>query len=230
MGASLNRVARVMCDVGIQGVHGGNGRRRRCAMRTNERRTWWIGTSRRRAQTSSGWPHHVHPDVGGVPVSGGGDGCVEPSDRGLGDGDTIRTELVLDALNMALRQRRPEAVVHHSDQGSQGEFKGSSQHLRKEEELRWRQASADGRSFASADGFTRSSPVGAPGGRQRFWEEVARGLSSEALGGGSRRVSRCWSAKPMWSMPPFSLRPLSLPIVRRARRDCGSSSPRLWRT
>ena len=31
----------------------------------------------------------------------------------------LRTELVLDALNMALRQRRPEAVVHHSDQGSQ---------------------------------------------------------------------------------------------------------------
>ena len=30
----------------------------------------------------------------------------------------LRTELVLDALNMALRQRRPEAVVHHSDQGS----------------------------------------------------------------------------------------------------------------
>lgn len=31
----------------------------------------------------------------------------------------LRTELVLDALNMALRQRRPEAVIHHSDQGSQ---------------------------------------------------------------------------------------------------------------
>ena len=31
----------------------------------------------------------------------------------------LRTELVLDALNMALWQRRPEAVVHHSDQGTQ---------------------------------------------------------------------------------------------------------------
>ncbi len=29
----------------------------------------------------------------------------------------LRTELVLEALNMALWQRRPEAVVHHSDQG-----------------------------------------------------------------------------------------------------------------
>jgi putative transposase len=31
----------------------------------------------------------------------------------------LRTELVLEALNMALWQRRPQAVVHHSDQGTQ---------------------------------------------------------------------------------------------------------------
>lgn len=31
----------------------------------------------------------------------------------------LRSELVLDAMNMALRQRRPEAVIHHSDQGTQ---------------------------------------------------------------------------------------------------------------
>ena len=31
----------------------------------------------------------------------------------------LRTELVLDALNMAVWQRRPEAVIHHSDHGSQ---------------------------------------------------------------------------------------------------------------
>ena len=31
----------------------------------------------------------------------------------------LRTELVLEALNMALWQRRPDNVVHHSDQGSQ---------------------------------------------------------------------------------------------------------------
>ncbi len=34
-------------------------------------------------------------------------------------GTHLRTELVLDALNVALWQRRPEAVIHHSDQGSQ---------------------------------------------------------------------------------------------------------------
>jgi putative transposase len=31
----------------------------------------------------------------------------------------LRTELVLDALDMALRRRRPQGVIHHSDQGCQ---------------------------------------------------------------------------------------------------------------
>jgi putative transposase len=31
----------------------------------------------------------------------------------------LRTELVLEALEMAVRQRQPRSVIHHSDQGSQ---------------------------------------------------------------------------------------------------------------
>jgi len=31
----------------------------------------------------------------------------------------LRSELVEDALDMALGQRRPDGVIHHSDQGSQ---------------------------------------------------------------------------------------------------------------
>jgi putative transposase len=31
----------------------------------------------------------------------------------------LRTELVLNALNMAIGQRKPKQVIHHSDQGSQ---------------------------------------------------------------------------------------------------------------
>jgi hypothetical protein len=50
----------------------------------------------------------------------------------------LRTELVLDALNMALHQRRPTDVIHHSDQGTQGGFKRSSQHLDMEAK-RWLQ-------------------------------------------------------------------------------------------
>jgi putative transposase len=38
----------------------------------------------------------------------------------------LRAELVLDALEMAIGQRRPRAVIHHSDQGSQGGFTWSS--------------------------------------------------------------------------------------------------------
>ena len=34
-------------------------------------------------------------------------------------GETMAAELVLSALNMALQQRKPEDVIHHSDQGSQ---------------------------------------------------------------------------------------------------------------
>jgi putative transposase len=41
----------------------------------------------------------------------------------------LRTELALSALNMALGQRRPAGVIHHSDHGSQGRFIWSSQHL-----------------------------------------------------------------------------------------------------
>ena len=43
---------------------------------------------------------------------------------------TMATELVLDALMMAVWRRRPKTpVVIHSDQGSQGAFNRSSQHL-----------------------------------------------------------------------------------------------------
>ncbi len=34
-------------------------------------------------------------------------------------GHNLKTQLVLDAVNMALEQRRPADVIHHSDQGSQ---------------------------------------------------------------------------------------------------------------
>ena len=44
----------------------------------------------------------------------------------------LKTDLVLDALNMALQQRRPNGVIHHSDQGTQPRFKGSSQQHRVE--------------------------------------------------------------------------------------------------
>ena len=57
--------------------------------------------------------------------------------------ERIDRALVLEALREAL-VRRPEVLdlVHHSDRGSQGGFKGSSQHL-EIGELRWRRAGVD---------------------------------------------------------------------------------------
>jgi putative transposase len=41
----------------------------------------------------------------------------------------MRAELVVEALEMAVSQRKPErGLIHHSDQGSQGGFQRSSQH------------------------------------------------------------------------------------------------------
>jgi len=42
----------------------------------------------------------------------------------------LRAELVLDTLEMAVGQRRPKDVVHHSNQGSQPRLNRSSQHQR----------------------------------------------------------------------------------------------------
>jgi transposase InsO family protein len=45
--------------------------------------------------------------------------------------DDLRAELVADALEMAVARRRPgPGLVHHSDQGSQPEFKRSTQRCR----------------------------------------------------------------------------------------------------
>lgn len=61
--------------------------------------------------------------------------------------DHMRTELVNDALQMALDQRRPSpGLIFHSDRGCQGGFTWSSQHLRDGGVSRWVPASASRRS------------------------------------------------------------------------------------
>lgn len=51
-----------------------------------------------------------------------------------------RTEIAFDALDMAIWQRRPTAVTHHSDQGCQLGLNGSSQHYLSERSLGARRA------------------------------------------------------------------------------------------
>ena len=58
----------------------------------------------------------------------------------------LRAELVLDAMEAAVGQRRPSSVIHHSDQGSQLRLNWSSQH-------RGRKGRCDGGSAAFGSGF-----------------------------------------------------------------------------
>ena len=144
----------------------------------------------------------------------------------------LDTRLCLAALDAALDLRQPRAgLVHHSDRGVQGEFKRSSQHLRKEEELRWRQASADGRIELCVRRWVH--PVVPRWGAR----SIGRGFGKKLLEG-CRARNRRWqpACLPLLERAGFANVVASsssvgaLPIVRRARRDCGSSSPRLWRT
>jgi putative transposase len=99
----------------------------------------------------------------------------------------MRTDLVLDALRMALTRRDAGAdveLIHHSDAGSQGGFKWSSQHLEREE---WRWASRSG-----VDRIGR-------GGR-RCARRVAPGRRGVRIGNGSGRRSPagCRASMPPW--------------------------------
>jgi putative transposase len=78
-------------------------------------------------------------------------------------GERMTADLVLSALNMALTQRKPQDVIHHSDQGGQSGFNRSTQHLqpggvygttrRMDEEFDWQRRDAvSRRTIASARG------------------------------------------------------------------------------
>ena len=116
------RVARLMRAARLQGL-------RAAALRDHDgsaippltgRWIKWIGSSLQRARIVSGWPTSrtsrrgpaflylaIVLDVWSRRIVGW---AMETH---------LRTELVLAALDMALTQRRPEAVVHHSDRGCQ---------------------------------------------------------------------------------------------------------------
>ncbi len=91
---------------------------------------------------------------------------------------TLATQLVLDALNMALRTRRPREVIHHSDQGSQAELKWSSQHLEGGVVMTRRRRRSD--RSGGAPLFSPGRPVVAARDEQRrFWAAITAGMASE---------------------------------------------------
>lgn len=119
--ASLNRVARVMRGAGIQGVS------RRKGMRT----TWRgkdaqpAGDLVNRDFTATGPDQLWVADITYIPTWAGFLFLAVVLDVwsrrivGWAMATHLRTELVLDALDMALWQRKPEGVIHHSDHGCQ---------------------------------------------------------------------------------------------------------------
>ena len=64
--------------------------------------------------------HHLYPDVAGLAVFGDADRLFQPRVIGWSMADHLRTELVTDALDMALRDHRLEPdCIMHSDRGTQ---------------------------------------------------------------------------------------------------------------
>jgi putative transposase len=109
----------------------------------------------------------------------------------------MRTDLVLDALRMALTRRRAGAdvdLIHHSDAGSQGEFNWSSQRLMKEgcdgqEGAGRRSGGAAGDAFAGASAGGQARTSSAVLGGDRPWA-LQRGCGGRGgrLGRGRRPV------------------------------------------
>ena len=119
---SRQRVARLMRRAGLQGVS-----RRRAYIvttRRDERQRPAPDLVQRRFQSDS--PNALWvADMTYVPTWSGFIYLAVVLDAwsrrvvGWSIGEQMSTDLVLGALNMALKQRRPEQVIHHSDQGSQ---------------------------------------------------------------------------------------------------------------
>jgi putative transposase len=113
--------------------------------------------------------------------------------------DHLRAELVTDALQMALTHRRPaRGLIWHSDQGSQGGFNRSSQHLVMEvvRDGCW-EASAGDSCDARADVVAGPAVGGAAGGSAAVLADDRGGTLDRRRGRGGGRVGGGW--RPMVS-------------------------------
>jgi IS30 family transposase len=92
---------------------------------------------------------------------------------------TMTAQLVTDALVMAIwRRGKPDALLHHSDRGSQSGLKGSSQQPEKEVAMKVQKRRSDRAGRAPLPSPGRPSVAGRDK-RQRFWAAIAEGLVSE---------------------------------------------------
>ncbi len=120
-GVSRKRVARLMREAGLQGVS----RRRRFSTTVRDRQARQAPDLVDRNFTVDRRDQLWVADITYIPTWAGFLYLAVVVDAwsrrvvGWAMATHLRTELVLDALNMALSQRRPSEVIHHSDQGTQ---------------------------------------------------------------------------------------------------------------
>ena len=129
-GVGRKRVARLMRQARIQGVH-----RRRKVTTTRRNAAEAAAPDLVRREFTADGPDHIWvADITYIPTKAGFlylAAVIDVWSRrvvGWSMRDDLATPLVTDALNMAIGQRKPDRVIHHSDRGSQPRFKGSLQH------------------------------------------------------------------------------------------------------
>ena len=128
----------------------------------------------------------------------------------------LRAELVLDALEMAIGQRRPGDEIHHSDQGSQLGLKWLSQHPDKGVAMTKRRRRSDRSGRAPL--FSPGRPAVAGRDEQRrFWAAIAAGTASEdaALQVGMSQAVGTRLFRKAGGMPPTMFRPSAKPLSGR---------------
>jgi putative transposase len=107
--------------------------------------------------------------------------------------DHLRSELVVDALEMALARRRPDpGLVHHSDQGCQGGFNWSSQRLSLEGCDGQIGGLGDGDDGSAGDAVAGPAVGGVSGGSCRVLAGGRRRDDDHRGGGARGRVGAGW--------------------------------------
>jgi len=121
VGVSRKRVARLMRQAGVRGVS----RRRFVVTTVRDEHSVPAPDLVQRAFEAPGPNHLWVADITYIPTWAGFLYLAVVLDAwsrrlvGWAMATHLRTELVLDALEMAVRQRQPRGVIHHSDQGCQ---------------------------------------------------------------------------------------------------------------
>ena len=109
MSSEPQRVARLMRETGLAGVNRRRGSRTHAC---GSEPAFGPGPGRaplpgRGAESPVGCRRDLRANLGGIFVLGDRARCVQPACRGWSMANHLRTELVLNALNMALARRRP---------------------------------------------------------------------------------------------------------------------------